>query len=287
MGHRLRQNDTPFHDTSAALSALPSPASATGSLDTPTLCYDLNSRRLYPGPFSPCDAVLEGIIPTEPATAEYQPIMTPPIGDRPDQSLNIVVGGALAPVSSSAPTLSSMKANRPGLSLPSFEQLGIAAPHPDRIRSVSSDGRLTDVTKEVVTGATSGPQSDSEVVRTFGEKSVEGGREDNIAPVKAPGRAILSPVHHYVDVLTPPADSGDIPWNLRAAVQTAAMDSPATDPGAPTLVADAEATPTGPSIGLPLHVPALQASDHDDPASWIDGAVDQIRKPHRILRLHR
>ena len=120
------------------LRAFPSPApSSNASLDSPTLQRTLTAAATSPGPWTPYSPASDStaILPSEPAAAKAATVMTPPAEQQASRvrshatDMNIIVGGALAPVHESAPPRLVAKQG-PGLRLPSFEALGIASPCP-------------------------------------------------------------------------------------------------------------------------------------------------------------
>ena len=290
MGRSARHHDT-LH-SHPALSGLPSPASVTGSLDTPTFDYVLSGSRSHPQQLTPRDDILEGILPTLPDDICTQPLMTPLTNDMPEQSMDMIVGGALAPVPTSASRLSlppTIRSTGPGLRLPSFERLGIAAPHPDRVRGGSLDSAIARTATEPMLDSLSGPHTDSDLIRSFDNMRStvsKRGEPSFNPPLKGSGRAIRSPIHHFVDMLTPPADTGDINWNTTTPVQNAALDSPSTDLGLPPLPNIPHTAPDdGTTAGLSTHLQTSEEESEEewDVNSWAKGAIDVLRKHHYNL----
>ena len=191
--------------------------------------------------------------------------------------MNIKVGGALAPIHSTPPPPFPSR-SRPGLRLPSFELLGIAAPHPDRYGGL--DGTLANAAREAMEEPLSATPADSEFSALV--KILNTGRnapcmtsEPQIRTLT--GRAIQSPLHHFVHTLTPPAEDGHLDWNSIVTVTTA-MDSPNTDPGNPAPGGD-----DGPSVadtlttGSTFHESANPSEgDGDEARRWFDGALDVL-----------
>lgn len=260
----------------AALNAFPSPASPSESLETPSLSQTLAST-YAPPQWTPRSLLPEvaAALPTQPGDVSFEPILTPPlIGDMPEPDMNTIVGGALAPVHLTPPIPPQQKSDH-GLRLPSFEALGIAAPHPDRFGSPSLDGALADPLRDTMRVC---PRGDADLYDAFSRLG-GGGQLDPVIDGKASGgRAIQSPVHQYVNVLTPPADSGDSLWKSMATLSSGTMDSPGTDLGdmAPPAASaqanpGASATPTEPLI-------SVQPNIIDDGHGWVEGAVQALRK---------
>lgn len=73
--------------------------------------------------------------------------MTSPATEQPDSGMNLLVGGALAPVPST-PSFPSHPKPNPRLQLPSFKSLGIAARHLDQVSRSSAVGTGLDGTME-------------------------------------------------------------------------------------------------------------------------------------------
>lgn len=108
-----------------ALRAFPSPASDDVCLDSPHI-----SRRtagiLSPSQWTPSSLAFgaASTVSAEPREVTAPtPILTPAIELSGEPDFNMVVGGALAPVHTFAPTRPQHKAG-PGLRLPSFQTLG-------------------------------------------------------------------------------------------------------------------------------------------------------------------
>lgn len=205
--------------------------------------------------------------------------------------MNIVVGGALAPVPMTAPKPSLPKVD-PGLRLPSFEALGIAAPHPDRFGQQNLDGAFQDTALRVNMKEPLGHSpEDGDLVNAFA--TLGGGSSSNVnaaadlAVPKVGGRATNTPVHHYVATLTPPAEGGQMNWNTMPTVSSAPMDSPATDPGAAASNHEASgASPVLPEAGsagtvvgsAPRTVPVMDSAIIDDAEDWVENAVHALSR---------
>nr|POE63081.1 hypothetical protein CFP56_03984 [Quercus suber] len=121
---------------------LPSPASLSDALLTPPLADPASTLpwAIRVRTSSAADLGLTAAIPEPVNPMEMLSVVTPPI-DRPEPDMNMMVGGALAPVPSPTPARSPARLN-PGLQLPSFDSLGIAVPRPGSvgaIRRVSHD----------------------------------------------------------------------------------------------------------------------------------------------------
>ncbi len=182
--------------------------------------------------------------------------------------MELIVGGALAPVHSTPPPQPPPRRSRPGFRLPSFQSLGIANPNPDRF---GLDGFLTRNTTETGSQPVSAQYADSGFTPMFPDLhlTLPSGR-------KMPGgRAIQSPVRQLVNTLTPPAEAGYIDWSSIPRITTA-MDSPSTDPGnvAPTETRREGATNTQ-TAGSSSQMPAAQPETNGKPA-WVRPAISVL-----------
>jgi hypothetical protein len=134
-------------------------------------------------------------------------------------AMNLAVGGTLvpAPLEELPVTRRQFTRQGPELRLPSFELLGIAASS----HQMSLDGRLNYLANN--------------------DASHHCKTSPLMAPVTLPGDVVrptlpatdVNPAAKCVllDVLTPPADSGDISWNIPpVVVMSAPIDSPGTSP---------------------------------------------------------
>ncbi|TKA34266.1 hypothetical protein B0A50_00246 [Salinomyces thailandicus] len=264
--------------STALLPAFPSPATSPGDLlDSPSL------RSVYGSPRPARTPLREPAEPiaTLPGEVHIRPAMTPPATGVCDcqADMNVVVGGALAPGNASPVEPSQPKAG-PGLRLPSFETLGIAAPHPDRFGQEGLDGALDlsphlnmkDVPGSVEEPEGRGPEN-AELNDAFAR--LGGGK---LAAPEAPmpnngGRATTTPVQHYVATLTPPAEGGEMNWHSMATVSLAPMDSPANESGAAAPTALSTRSASGASTRDNSSC-SMEDSDFTGEAqSWIEGAV--------------
>ena len=239
------------HQIVTSLYAFPSPASVTGSLNSPTFRYTPGEDSLSLAQLSLQDGLLGAadVVPTEPGDIKIQPIMTPPANEEPESTMETTVGGALAPVHLSAPRQAPATRGH-GLRLPSFETLGIAAPHPDRYGGFGLDGTLANAAREAMYEPLSAPHTDSNLAPAFDAVHIGHPREELSDPLRSKPleRGVQSPIRRYVDPLTPPADIGPIDWSPAAMAMTAPTNSSATDPGhtaPPAHEAHASADPAG------------------------------------------
>ncbi|WPH00414.1 Hypothetical protein R9X50_00324100 [Acrodontium crateriforme] len=191
--------------------------------------------------------------------------------------MDLIVGGALAPVHSAAflPALSSPRAkDGPGLRLPSFESLGIAAPRPDRIGEWTLNGVLADATLtskveslHVSDIAERNQLSDSEQLQQRG-----GWAESQDAGKRV--RAVQSPVSHSIETLTPPAETGQQQWPTFTTVSNARIDSPETDPGTATTLASGSSG--SPDLAAESGLRFEGADSIPESMFWFNGAVQNI-----------
>jgi hypothetical protein len=190
-----------------------------------------------------------------------QPLKTPTIEDRPylDLTLNLPSSNA------SLPTTTVLRTTH-NLRLPSFDVLGIAAPHPDRIPQ-----RTDQSFSPLGAGPLSKPEDPlhalSPPIAFF--KHVD---RDTITPVTSPKAARLC-VGRLVPTHTPPSDSesGTISWGSFVNVRTAGLGSPPnSDPG--NITASATAPGQAPII-VPTHD---EFNDALRMAAWIEEAKTNI-----------
>jgi len=268
------------------LRAFPSPALSNVSLDSPTLTKTLSCLTSpgygtsYPNPLETF-----GIMPAEPGAAKNVPVMTPPASQRrgnSDPTMNMIVGGALAPVHDVQPRPQTARVG-PGLRLPSFQKLGIAAPHPDRLASTCADGVWTDSARAgtseggAMTYPGVGETMLSQVASITGAEQHEPPHQ---ASPKATARPPNVPFAQFVQTLTPPAETGDPAWQpptIGFSLASAAMDSSAT-PGAASSQAvsggeDAVAVATSAVQNVTISAPTITGD-----RAWLDGAVQAIRE---------
>lgn len=261
------------------LGALPSP---TSDLNSPTLVSSLSKHQKPYRHLSPRHGLLDevaSVLPSPPAIVNVKSVVTPPADEMPEPDMNLVVGGALAPVRSSPPPHPPPRRPRPNLRLPSFELLGIAAPNPDRF---GLDGSPAYYTREAGDEQTNALYAGSSFSLTL-----PGAKRGRTPPIQLPdvgskqpgGRAIQSPLRSHIHTLTPPAENGDTDWNPILTVSSA-MDSPSTDPGKGNhsesrrqSTAQTDTTPTGRPSQISMPRPGVENN-----ASWIRGAIDALRQ---------
>ncbi|KAK5175747.1 uncharacterized protein LTR77_000886 [Saxophila tyrrhenica] len=214
----------------AAFAAFPSPASVSSSaVNTPVLerlpiksttnTNFFSSRPRAPTvTTTPRNELWESAVSAEPDTICQEAVLTPPANDILEPGLNMIVGGALAPTHEARPTLPSRR-SRLDLQLPSFDMLGIAAPHPDRYGLVPLEslpaGDLTPGSLEL-------PEGTADLTSTLGgmklESPLPAPAVRNPLSEKLPGTGVRSPAQYIGDPLTPPEEVPDIDWNHAALV---------------------------------------------------------------------
>jgi hypothetical protein len=206
----------------ALTATLPSPASVSDPLDIePSRPSDLRQcKRVYPH-----DIV--AVLPPEPGHVE-PPAVDTPLSEFPTQPdlMNLIVGGALAPMSS-PPTRPQHTRPSHDLRLPSFLDLGIEAPHPDRFGTLSfHDTMPVDDSEDV------SPLHHPAVAAAAGAAAVAAAAAEPTRPdhlvmpslqalnvtssqspeVKLPSTIRHASFPHDVATLTPPAETEDPLW---------------------------------------------------------------------------
>ncbi|TKA82562.1 hypothetical protein B0A55_01199 [Friedmanniomyces simplex] len=259
----------------AGLRAFPSPASPSSTaLETPTINSALaGGGATASAPWSPRSLLPDAsqILPTEPtATFGVQALMSPPLDLRSQPDMNLLVGGALAPVHTIAPERPQPKSGAgAGLRLPSFEALGIAAPHPDRFGVPSLDGATSESGRNPLREPLGAPCVDFQGLdaRAQMEGPAVGGAP-NSDPLSG-GRAVQSPLHQFISVLTPPADVGERMWAVP-------MDTASSDTGGvPATVAMSGQAASGVSESSGDNtLPPLGSTERA--SQWIDGAMQAL-----------
>ncbi|KAK3072348.1 hypothetical protein LTR53_006998 [Teratosphaeriaceae sp. CCFEE 6253] len=267
--------------SSAPLCAFPSPASTSAALETPTLARTLGDSRAS-ALWSPRSLVPDAanILPAEPTaiTSRPQPLMTPPSDPRTHPDLNMIVGGALAPVNTTVMEHPRRRLSA-GLRLPSFEALGIASPHPDRFGQQLLDGATTDISRGAKLETL---RSGNGLDALASMRLHTAGGAPNIEPLRTGGLgAVQSPLQQYITILTPPADVGDSSWLANATMSSLSADpsdlamlTPSVDAGAAAGALGA----SGQSTLAPLSPPQTATQ-------WIDGAMGALLENLRTARL--
>jgi hypothetical protein len=273
-------------DLPLALGAFPSPALSDGLLDSTTRQRTLASVTT-PTPWTPYSAFPEAsaIMPSEPGAVREALIMTPP-AEQLSASLpsltgdmNLIVGGALAPISDVAPQRLVAKAG-PGLRLPSFEAMGIASPHSDSICLPGLDSAAASLARERNLGLALRSRSDPGRVECHALVTPDIGGAPDLKQVQPPqpgSHLPQPPIHQFLHTLTPPAETGEPHW--RPSIMTAVMDSPDIEPEMPTGQAEAGdesvQAASGAMQSVTISTPAITGE-----RSWLEEAVQAIRQSH-------
>ncbi|OCL11907.1 hypothetical protein AOQ84DRAFT_286265, partial [Glonium stellatum] len=237
-----------------------------------------------PAPFILCDPLFEAAVPasiprptgslsagTATPSQDLQPAFFPFIGFATDGLLASTAAVDGPPPSALPATLPVLKP-AVNLRLPSFDLLGIAAPHPDRI-VCNPDNPFS----SLGAGPLSNPEDPLHALSpALNRPHALGGREDpptSCAPEHQKDDS--SQFHHFVPTFTPPAEPGTINWGTFANVTTAAMDSPAkSDPGTLSAALASPSTSAAESNTTSQDAPGLGHTIVDK--SWIDGAKAAI-----------
>lgn len=206
-----------------------------------------------------CACLLDSSLP-QPQPLSLLSAQTPIHEDRPQ--IDFGFAGALPPTDVSLPTPTVIRTAH-NLRLPSFDVLGIAAPHPDRF-SLRSDHSFS----STVLGA--GPLSKPEdPLHALSPTLKRQGQAGTAAePLTASPTAARAQLEHIIPTFTPPSEPGTFHWG--ALVRTAGVGSPpSSDPGvSPNLnltpnVTEASRAP----IVVPL---STELSDGVSMAAWVE-----------------
>lgn len=154
---------------------------------------------------------LEQLLPTEPSPGALPPpVITPPASENCVPDMFSLLGGPLAPVHTSPPCRQQFSRSAHNLRLPSFELLGIGAPHPDRFGSLSFHDIASTASAFSLMTAADGDATplDSEAVSAMHalETALPLAAAMPTKPRLPPGM-IQASFPHDVATLTPPADA--------------------------------------------------------------------------------
>ncbi|KAL6161333.1 hypothetical protein ACJQWK_08185 [Exserohilum turcicum] len=249
----------PLHPVPSSVPATPDEGADAGPCSAIAVPNDVSSSldASLPQPFP-----LPSAIP--------QPLTTPSSDDRPHVDLTL----SLPPSSLSLPPPTAIK-QRHNLRLPSFQVLGIAAPHPDRILA---QPHLP--CSPLGAGPLSKPEDPLHALSPLPHNHTH---PDGITnpPITSP-KATRAPVAHRVSAHTPPSDSdpGTINWGSFVNTHTAGLGSPPhSDPGlspSPNIIA-LERAPAQAQIIVPTHDTLDDATDDTlSMAAWIEMAKRTI-----------
>lgn len=204
-------------------------------------------------------------------SASPQPLATPALDDQPH--LDLSFAGTFLPTDVSLPS-PVLARTAPNFRLPSFDVLGIAAPHPDRIPlhstySFSSLGAGPLSKPEDPLHALSPPLE----FRRQADKSVN-------HPAASP-KATRKQLEHQVPTFTPPSEPGTFNWGSLVRVRTAGAGSPpSSEPGiSPNLNLTESATAPG---RAPIIVPtyAAEISEAVRMAAWVQNVKNILSELH-------
>ncbi|KAF2133706.1 hypothetical protein P153DRAFT_280850 [Dothidotthia symphoricarpi CBS 119687] len=200
-----------------------------------------------------------------PSTSPHA-LPTPLLEDRPHLDLTFA-GAIIPPAAASLPTTTIIRTTHT-LRLPSFDVLGIAAPHPDRffLRQHHSFSPL---------GA--GPLSKPEdPLHALSPPLHFRSRADTATePCITAPKAARAHVEHSVSIFTPPTEPGTFSWGSCVSVKTAGAGSPpSSEPGvSPNLHLTASTTAPGQVSPIIVPIPA-ELSDTARMATWIEEIKD-------------
>jgi hypothetical protein len=218
--------------------------------------------------------------------------------------MNLAVGGTLVPAPlEEFPGTARRQVPRagPGLRLPSFEMLGIAAPRPDQLNNshqiTSLDGRLNYLANNASHDCKTSPLLTGKAPVTLTGNVIRPALPDTDA-MAVSKCALQSPICHDIDVLTPPADSGDVPWNIPSVVvMSGPIDSPGTNPDLHLGILSHDDEPDQPTHAstayLGSDIDAIDQSGsrpgeasifHAAPA-WVRPAVHKLRTSSGLIRM--
>ncbi|KAF9697910.1 hypothetical protein EKO04_003997 [Ascochyta lentis] len=209
-------------------------------------------------------------------SASSQPLATPTLDDQPH--LDPSFAGTFLPTDVSLPS-PTLARTAPNFRLPSFDVLGIAAPHPDRIplHSTYSFSSL---------GA--GPLSKPEDPLHALSPPLEFRRQrDKPAQLSAASpKATRKHLEHQIPTFTPPTEPGTFNWGSLVKVRTAGAGSPpSSEPGvSPNLNLTGSATAPGQA---PIIVPtyADEISEAVRMAAWVQNVKNNLSTQTETLDL--
>ncbi|KAJ4373065.1 hypothetical protein N0V83_003356 [Neocucurbitaria cava] len=220
-------------------------------------------------PINDFSSLLDASAPFPLPLASPQPLQTPILEDRPHLDLSFA-GIGLPSTNVSLPTPTVVKTAH-NLRLPSFDVLGIAAPHPDHFSS-----RPHYPFSPLGAGPLSKPEDPLHALSPPLDfyHQADGAHD---LPTASPKLA-RAQVGHIVPTWTPPQEPGTIVWGTFVNVRTAGLGSPpSSDPGvSPNLTLTASATAPGQA---PIIVPTYaELSDAMRMAAWIEDVKNIISK---------
>ena len=198
-------------------------------------------------------------------SASLQPLTTPTLDDQPHLDLSFTGTFLPTDVSLPSPTLAR---TTPNFRLPSFDVLGIAAPHPDRIQL-----RSTYSFSSLGAGPLSKPEDPLHVLSPpldFRRQAVTPDEASALSP-----KAASKQLEHQISTFTPPTEPGTFNWGSFVGVKTAGAGSPpSSDPGvSPNLNLTESVTAPGQA---PIIVPtyAIEISEAARMAAWVEHIIN-------------
>jgi hypothetical protein len=242
------------------------------------------------GPQVPPTPLSETVVPgVPPPVTPRDPFETPlhsPSWEYQPNVLNAIAKTADTPFAAIAIPSPSITDIRPPLRLPSFDVLGIAAPHPDRIITNADTyfctigaGPLSKPDDPLHANSPDHARVDMSRLQTGQELPKQSGPENDSRDSPSVSR-LVSP-------FTPPYESSSFNWGSFATTQRGAVDTPATsDQGNPPSTLgqpSSSASDTRPT----LRDMSVAEEPFFLPSAWIAGAIQAICKAGIIVRITR
>lgn len=211
-------------------------------------------------------------LPSQPfplPSASPHPLATPALDNQPH--LDLSFAGTFLPTDISLPSPTLVR-TAPNFRLPSFDVLGIAAPHPDRapLHSTYSFSSL---------GA--GPLSKPEDPLHALSPPLEFRRQADkpVKPSATIPKATRKQLEHQISTFTPPSEPGTFNWGSLVKVRTAGAGSPpSSEPGiSPNLtLTESAAAPGQAPIIVPTY--AAEISEAVRMAFWVQNVKNILSK---------
>lgn len=217
-------------------------------------------------PINDISSLLDASAPFPLPSAAPQPLQTP-IHEEDRPHLDLSLGLPSTNFSLPTPTLVRTAHN---LRLPSFDVLGIAAPHPDRFPLQTSHSF------SLGAGPLSKPEDPLHALSPPLDLHRQADGANN-TPATSP-KATRSQVERLIPTFTPPSEPGTFNWGSFVNVKTAGVGSPpSSDPGvSPNLHITSSATAPGQApIIVPTHA---ELSDVVRMAAWVEETKNIISK---------
>ena len=259
-------------DFEARSSSIPATPEGAPCTDTAVSCGPVGA------PINDVLSLLDASPPLPLPFASPQPLQTPILEDRPQLDLSFA-GTVLPSTNVSLPTPTVVKTAH-NLRLPSFDVLGIAAPHPDNVAF-----RTHYPFSPLGAGPLSKPEDPLHALSPPLDFHHQADRAHD-TPSASPKLA-RAQVGHLVPTYTPPSEPGTIVWGSFVRVRPAGLGSPpSSDPGvSPNLNITASATAPGQA---PIVVPTYaELSDAVRMAAWIENVKNIISKHNQPACIRR